>query len=98
MEKTTEKEIQEAIKNLQLEMMRVFEVENKIISQWKLKISINRVEIDLGDANAFVKTNWKYLTEVKEEALQSVESFLKRYFLQNAEELEKHTKEGLRNN
>jgi hypothetical protein len=38
------------------------------------------------------------LTEDKEEALHSVGSFLKRYFLQNTEELEKHIKERLKNN
>lgn len=55
----TKEEILEAIKNLKLEMVRVFEVENKIISQWKLKTSLNGAEIDLGDAGAFIKINNK---------------------------------------
>jgi len=75
---------------LKLERVDSYGVSGKIISQWKLKTSINGSEIDLGDANAYIKTNLrKSLTEDKEEALQSVESFLKRYFLQNTERFKK---------
>ena len=45
----TEKEIQKAIKNLNLERVEPYGVRGKIISQWKLKTSINRSEIDLWD-------------------------------------------------
>jgi len=85
----TEEEIQKAIENLRIEKVNSHTVSGKIISQWKLKTSINGAEIDLGDANAFMKTNEKSLTEDKEEALQSVESFLKEYFLQNTERFKK---------
>ena len=90
MEKMREEEIQQAIENLKLERVDSYGVSEKIISQWKLKTSINGSEIDLGDANAYIKTNLrKSLTEDKEEALQSVESFLKEYFLQNTERFKK---------
>jgi hypothetical protein len=84
MEKMREEEIQEAIENLKLERADSYGVSGKITLQWKLKISLKGVEINLGDANAFIKTNEeKYSFEDKEETLQSVESFLKEYFLQN---------------
>jgi len=95
----TEKEIQEVIENLRIERVNSYGVSDKIISQWKLKTLLNGSEINLGNANAYIKTtHMKCLTEDKEETLQSVESFLKEYFLHNAKELEKHIKEGLENN
>jgi len=41
MEKMTEKEMQEAIDNLKLERVKSYGVRGEIISQWKLKTSIN---------------------------------------------------------
>jgi len=92
-----DEELQEAIENLKVERVNSYGVSRKIISQWKLKTSFNEVEVDLGDANAYIKTTrMKCLTEDKEEALNTVESFLKEYFLHNAEELEKSIKEDLK--
>jgi ribosome-binding factor A len=97
MGKMTKEEILEAIKNLKLEMVRVFEVENKIISRWKLKTLLNGVKVDLGNANVFIKTNEeKYSANSKEEALQSVESFLKEFFLRNTEWLKKLVKKSIK--
>ena len=84
MEKMIEKEIQKSVENLRVERVNSHTASGKIISQWKLKTSLKGVEINLGNANAFIKTNEeKYSFEDKEETLQSVESFLKEYFLQN---------------
>ena len=45
----TDKEIQKAIGRLKLERAEFYEMKGKIISQWKLKASINGSEIDLWD-------------------------------------------------
>ena len=75
-----------------------YEASGKTISQWKLKTSLNGAEIDLGEASAYIKTNEEKYSTNSKEALQSVESFLKRYFLQNTEELEKSVKEDFKAN
>jgi len=68
MEKTTEKEIQKAIENLNLERVNSYGVSGKIISRWKLKTSINGSEIDLGDASTYIKTShWEHLSEEEKE-------------------------------
>jgi hypothetical protein len=48
MGKTTEKEIQQAIENLKIEKVNSYGVSGRIISEWKLKTSINGSEINLG--------------------------------------------------
>jgi hypothetical protein len=99
MGKMRNEEFQEAIENLRIERVNSYGVSGRIISEWKLKTFLNGAEINLGDANAYIKANEKkYLPQDKEEALHSVESFLKEYFLQNTKQLEKSIKEGLKNN
>jgi hypothetical protein len=74
MENMTEKEIQEAIGNLKLERIKCHSISDKVIPQWKFKTSLNEAEIDLDDAEAFIKINNKnYLNEGKEDTLQIIE-------------------------
>ena len=68
MEKTTEKEIQQAIENLKIERVNSYGASSKIISRWKLKTLINGIEIDLGDASAYIKTSHReHLSEEEKE-------------------------------
>jgi hypothetical protein len=86
----TEKEIAETLNNLKLKRIGERSKKGKIISGWMMTMMSNVNEIDLGDANAYIKTNYRRdLTEDKEEALHSVEAFLKRYFLQKQELMKK---------
>ena len=50
-----EEEIQQAIGRLKLERAEFYEMKGKIISQWNIKTLINGIEIDLGDASAYIK-------------------------------------------
>jgi len=68
MEKMREEEIQEAIKNLKFERVSFHAIRRKTISDWKIKTLINGIEIDLGDASAYIKTShWERLSEEEKE-------------------------------
>lgn len=63
-----EEEIRQAIENLRIERVNSYGVRGKIISQWKIKMLLNKLEVDLRDASAYIKTShWEHLSEEEKE-------------------------------
>ena len=70
----TKKEIAEIISKLKFKINKEILLRNKIIVHWPLKMSFNKKQIATGEAKAFIKAR---SPEDKEEAIKSVESFVK---------------------
>ena len=82
----TKKEIAEIISKLKFKITKEILLKNKIIVNWPLKISFNKKQITLGKAKAFIKVR---SPGDKEEAIKSVESFVKEILINDSDKLSK---------
>ena len=78
----TKKEIAEVVNNLKFEITKEILLRNEIIVHWPLKIPFNKKQIALGKAKAFIKAK---SPGDKEEAIKSVEPFVKNILSHNPE-------------
>jgi len=76
----TKKEIAEAVNKLKFKITKEILLRNKIIVNWSLKIPFNKKQITTGKAKASTKIR---SCEDKEEAVKSVEPFVKNILSHN---------------
>jgi len=82
----TKKEIAEVVNKLKFKINKENLLRNKIIVNWSLKIPFNKKQITIGEAEAFIKI--RSLGD-KEEAIKSVESFVKEILINDSDKLSK---------
>jgi len=83
----TEKEIQEAIKNLKIKLAGSRYVNGKKLSLYKLATKINGVEVNLGTTIGYPVGDKVLSTEEEEEFLEMCEPIIKDDFTRNHEKL-----------